>query len=450
MADINAMIAQGGAPLQLENPLNQMAKVYAIKQAQMQNTLAEQQQRQMLAEEEAYRTAGTDMNRLPAELMSRGLGRQALAVTAQQQKAQADRVKMLKDRADLMKTEATAVMANPTLENAIARVQAYSANVGVDPTPALGELQRLGDNPDAIRQWAAGYAVEADKLLPKFQQFAQPGVGVVTGTVSPLTGGFTPGQTFAEQIGPAERERLRIAAGQLSVAQAAEARQAEEAAQRDNVIARTVTDEAGRVRFFNRFGREVSPSTAQGAPAQVQGKPSAAFEKTRAQQQQLNKDLALTITELERVSKNGGLIDQSTGSGIGRGVDIAAGMVGKATPGAIAAAKLKPIADMALKLVPRFEGPQSDKDTQSYKEAAGQLANESLPNEIRKEAAKEIVRLMKARRSQFVTQDMAANATPSAAAKPALTVEDRQALDWANANPADPRAAAIKQRLGAQ
>jgi ribonuclease Y len=52
-------------------------------------------------------------------------------------------------------------------------------------------------------------------------------------------------------------------------------------------------------------------------------------------------------------------------------------------------------------MVPRFEGPQSDKDTQSYKEAAGQLANPNLPTKIRQEAGKEILRLMKERKNQF-------------------------------------------------
>ena len=37
----------------------------------------------------------------------------------------------------------------------------------------------------------------------------------------------------------------------------------------------------------------------------------------------------------------------------------------------------------------------------------------------------------------------------SAAAKPKeLSAQDKQALDWANANATDPRAAQIKQRLG--
>lgn len=60
---------------------------------------------------------------------------------------------------------------------------------------------------------------------------------------------------------------------------------------------------------------------------------------------------------------------------------------------------------MALKMVPRFEGPQSDKDTKSYQEASGQLANPKIPNATKKVAAREIVRLMKARRGQFVAKD---------------------------------------------
>ena len=144
-------------------------------------------------------------------------------------------------------------------------------------------------------------------------------------------------------------------------------------------------------------------------------RPSAAAEKVAAQKVQLGKDLGFAITQLDEVTKDGGLIDQSTGSGAGRLVDIGAGFVGKATPGAIAIGKLAPIADLVLKMVPRFEGPQSDKDTKSYKEAAGQLADPTLPTEIRKAAGKTVLRLMRERKNQFVTTDMATEGTPAAA-----------------------------------
>jgi hypothetical protein len=152
------------------------------------------------------------------------------------------------------------------------------------------------------------------------------------------------------------------------------------------------------------------------APGVIGGaRPSAAAEKVAAQKVQLGKDLGFAITQLDEVTKDGGLIDQSTGSGAGRLVDIGAGFVGKATPGAIAIGKLAPIADLVLKMGPRFEGPQSDKDTKSYKEAAGQLADPTLPTEIRKAAGKTVLRLMRERKNQFVTTDMATEGTPAAA-----------------------------------
>ena len=167
-----------------------------------------------------------------------------------------------------------------------------------------------------------------------------------------------------------------------------------------DVVANTVTDATGNVTQFNRFGQVI------GKPGAV-GKPSATFEKTQALQKQMGKDLNLAITEIENAIKKGGTLDKSTASGAGRLLDAAGNFVGYATEGSIATATLKPIADMALKMVPRFEGPQSDKDTASYKEAAGQLADPSLPVATRRAAAETVVRLMKARKGQFVTENMA-------------------------------------------
>jgi hypothetical protein len=172
-------------------------------------------------------------------------------------------------------------------------------------------------------------------------------------------------------------------------------------------IDKVVTDESGKTRFFTKTGQEITPTSATGESTAIQGKPSATFEKTRAQKQQLTKNIDSTINELSEITKKGGLIDQSTGSGVGRLVDVGARFVGQALPGDIAIGKLQPIADMALKMVPRFEGPQSDKDTATYKQAAGQLADPTLPTAIRKAAGIEVLRLLKLRKNQFVTQEMA-------------------------------------------
>jgi hypothetical protein len=168
----------------------------------------------------------------------------------------------------------------------------------------------------------------------------------------------------------------------------------------------------GTLGIMNMDTGAITPSTLGGAP--VKGKPSAFAEKTAAQQKQLGKDLEFAITQLTAVTKDGGLIDQSTGSGVGQLIDAAAAFGGKAMPGAIAAGKLKPIADLALKLIPRFEGPQSNADTKSYKEASGQLADTSLPNQIRKEAGRVVLGLVQARKNQFVTSDMVTEGAPAA------------------------------------
>jgi hypothetical protein len=167
-----------------------------------------------------------------------------------------------------------------------------------------------------------------------------------------------------------------------------------------DVVANTVTDATGNVTQFNRFGQVI------GKPGAV-GKPSAQFEKTAALQKQMGRDLDLAITEIENAIKKGGTLDKSTASGAGRLLDAAGNFIGYATEGSVAAAELKPIADLGLKMVPRFEGPQSDKDTASYIQASGQLANESLPVATRRAAAETVVRLMKSRKGQFVNQTMA-------------------------------------------
>lgn len=123
--------------------------------------------------------------------------------------------------------------------------------------------------------------------------------------------------------------------------------------------------------------------------------------KISVEQSKQAKQIALTINELSNITKEGGLIDQATGSFAGAGVDKAAAVFGGAPQGAVAISRLAPIADMVLKMVPRFEGPQSDKDTASYKEAAGRLADPTVPSGIKKAAALEIMRIMKERKNQF-------------------------------------------------
>jgi hypothetical protein len=83
-------------------------------------------------------------------------------------------------------------LANPTLANAIRVTQEVGRMTGSDVASDIAELTALGENPEAIRRWAAGHAFEADKLLPKFENQQNVMVNGVPTTrvlsIDPLTG----------------------------------------------------------------------------------------------------------------------------------------------------------------------------------------------------------------------------------------------------------------------
>lgn len=82
------------------------------------------------------------------------------------------------------------------------------------------------------------------------------------------------------------------------------------------------------------------------------------------------------------------LLPEATSGGMQTvGRDVAA-LAGYATPGSKADTQLNVLAAGLVSNVPRMEGPQSDKDVALYKQAAGDLANSSLPTETRQAAIK--------------------------------------------------------------
>jgi len=122
-----------------------------------------------------------------------------------------------------MKNTATQIMANPEL--AVPLVTQFGQQTGTDVTRDLATLQSFGNNLEAIKQWAAGHAVNADKLLPHFETRDLGGVVQRQG-YSPLTGAAigeattykktaTPGELLTnarenERIG-LEKQRVELA-----------------------------------------------------------------------------------------------------------------------------------------------------------------------------------------------------------------------------------------------
>jgi hypothetical protein len=95
------------------------------------------------------------------------------------------------------------------------------------------------------------------------------------------------------------------------------------------------------------------------------------------------------------VAKMKTLIDQGTSSGIGAIVDNVGNFVGYSTSGAEAIAAIAPLASKILMSIERFEGPQSDKDVASYKEAAGRLADPTIPAAQKQAAFNTIIDIMR-------------------------------------------------------
>jgi hypothetical protein len=156
------------------------------------------------------------------------------------------------------------------------------------------------------------------------------------------------------------------------------------------------TDDRGDIRVLNlETGEQIGPTT-KGA-----GKQGGTFAKAQQSRANATRDMDAAIPELEKLILPNSLLDQSTASGAGALADSTMAFFGRSTQGAQAAAALEPIADRFTKMIPRFEGPQSNADVKSYQTAAAQLANKTLPVATRRAAAVELLRITKGRRGQF-------------------------------------------------
>jgi len=416
MATIDPSIAMGYRPVQIENPLNQLAaysQIQSAQQGQQLNALKMQEYQRGLEEENKLRallSGGGDINSPEVIRQMYGIsptkGLEFQQKQAVIKKSGLEATKLESEIVDnkLKQSRQFLDTIDPADPSAPARYLAWHEANHKDPV--LGPMltargvtvdQSRANIDNAIRQGPQAFAallnqsklgVEKFAELNKPQVFQEnlggvnrvstiPGLGGAPTVVSEAKRTPTPGELLVNQ-----REQQRINLGE-----------------RRDIVANTTTDAAGNVTQFNKFGEVVGKVNAA-------GKPSATFEKAANVKSELQKNLGTTITELKDAIKPGGLLEESTASGAGKVLDAAGNFVGYATKGSIAAASLAPIADMALKMVPRFEGPQSDKDTASYKEAAGQLANSALPVATRKAAAKTIIRIMENRKNQFTTEGM--------------------------------------------
>jgi hypothetical protein len=128
-----------------------------------------------------------------------------------------------------------------------------------------------------------------------------------------------------------------------------------------------------------------APPSAQNPNGVFQETPLSAAPKGSSLDRQRSSDKLMPV--LEEADR---LLDNSTSSLAGTGLDMVAGAFGHATKGAQAAAQLKALEGAIVMAQPRMEGPQSDKDVALYRQMAGQIGDSTIPVETRRAALKTI------------------------------------------------------------
>lgn len=130
--------------------------------------------------------------------------------------------------------------------------------------------------------------------------------------------------------------------------------------------------QANKPQFVAEAGGYVSPPSAsapQGAFAAVPG-----FTKTADKQKVQDANDVISLLDQAKP-----LIEKSTSSYLGAGLDQAARLVGRSTEGSQAASQLKALEGSLVAKMPKMSGPQSDKDVLLYKQMAGQIGDPTLP-----------------------------------------------------------------------
>ena len=146
----------------------------------------------------------------------------------------------------------------------------------------------------------------------------------------------------------------------------------------------------GRVVVFNKQGQMkpiIDPETGE---PMISKKTDPSIAKTYREEKVRQEKLGVLLKDIREI------LPDATGSVLGTGIDyLARGTIGYTTKGAEATAKLKTLGGQLVMMMPRMEGPQSDKDVALYKEMAGNVASPITPRKVRLAALEAIEDLNK-------------------------------------------------------
>jgi hypothetical protein len=268
----------------LADPLESAGRALSLQNMMGQQDLQGMQMRQAqqaeaddLATRDAFK-AGGDHKAIIDRLMGAGQYKPAQALQKTMLEAEEKRGTINKNRAETMgklltfqKDGASAVMANPTAESALAAVDQFERMATNFGMPELGqqaatqraEIKAAGNNPDALRRIASGWALTADKFLP---QLSQVNDGKTTRFLdtNPLSNQNAGTQTVTMLTTPGQ-DQADVRAREMAAAARAQA-----AATRDQAAA---TREANAVTYDADRGVLVNRATGEARPAMQGGQP---------------------------------------------------------------------------------------------------------------------------------------------------------------------------------
>lgn len=435
-------------PLQIESPVNALAKVMSLKESQqgMQlNQMKVEEAKRAVENQNALRARFADPNlnlddpRTQAEIYGLGGGgilkdrADAGRLSAQQKKTE---IEAAKEKLGVLKLTAGSVMASPTLDNARAQLNRFGQLTGEDITDDMAQLEALGGDPEVIRRWAAGYALEADKLLPKFESRDLGGTVERVG-YDPITGAPIGKPTVARKtMTPGESAQIAQRDRQFNITQANQAPTVTEVVD-PNDPSKMIRVDARRYKgggvgspgVIGASGKEPTVAKAQLKAEEGKSQLKDVLENLRASYGRLDQAAAIPSTQRGAISN---ISSSVAATGVGQSLGRFVGAEAQKDRDVISSSRLQLL--NAIKQATGMSAQQlnSNVELQTWLKAVTD-PSQSI------EAVDEILNNIE-------------NSYGNTTAPPvtALTGEDREALEWANNNPTDPRATAIKQRLGRQ
>jgi hypothetical protein len=401
-------------PIQIDSPLEVQGRMLTLKnlatQGQIQQATLQENQRKIQEQSELaniYRSSvgpdGTPNHvAIIQGMASRGLGhlipayrKSMLEADEKQAEVGTKQFKLAKDRLDASGAAISSLLQMPDVnhDHVVQTVSGLVSRGLMDQDSGAKLVRSMPGDPAQLRGWLTQKGLEVmdhskrmEMLTPNFQQLDTGGV-IQTGTVDPLTGQYTKNGQITKTNTPGEilqagttRRGQDIQAGTTQRGQDMTAASA--AAGHDISAIDVKETPTGLVRIDKRTGKEAPVMGTEGT--QVQQAKSPLFDATQRKAR-----MGEYITQARE------LLPKATGSGVGSAIDTGLSQVGVATAGGEAASQLDLIGGWMMLNVPRFEGPQSNQDTNTYKTMAAQVGDSTVPVSRRLKALETLEELTK-------------------------------------------------------